>query len=70
MRQTGPIARVLGACAIFLLAFGARAQDLDRPLMLVASPDLEGAYMHTALIVVPVGGDRHLGFNRRVIEMP
>jgi putative transcriptional regulator len=62
MMHRGAIARVLGACAVFLLAFGARAQDLDRPLMLVAAPDLEGPYMHTALIVVPVGGDKHLGF--------
>src|SRR5262249_16594570 len=46
----------------FLLPLIAAAQDLDRTLMLVATPDLDGAYRHTALIVVPVGEDRHLGF--------
>ena len=46
----------------FLLPAGALAQDLERTLMLVATPDLDGAYRHTALIVVPVGEERHLGF--------
>lgn len=46
----------------FLLPLAAAAQDLDRTLMLVATPELDGAYRHTALIVVPVGEDRHLGF--------
>jgi putative transcriptional regulator len=46
----------------FVLPMAAAAEDLDRTLMLVAAPELEGAYRHTALIVVPVGEDRHLGF--------
>lgn len=46
----------------FLLPLAAAAQDLERTLMLVATPDLEGAYRHTALIVMPVGENRHLGF--------
>jgi putative transcriptional regulator len=49
-----------------LLAFGAigvaAAQDLDRPLMLVAVPELQGPYNHTALIVVPAGDGLHFGF--------
>lgn len=50
------------AILAFLLPALALAEDLDRTLMLVASPELEGAYRHTALIVVPVGDNRHLGF--------
>lgn len=46
----------------FVFSSAAAAQDLDRTLMLVATPDLNGAYRHTALIVMPVGGERHLGF--------
>lgn len=40
----------------------ARAQDLDRPLLLVAAPDLQGLYSRTALLVVPAAGGQHLGF--------
>ena len=42
-------------------AAGAWAQDLGKPLLLVARPSLQGPYSHTALIVVPVG-ERHIGF--------
>jgi putative transcriptional regulator len=38
------------------------AQDLDRPLLLVAAPDLQGLYSRTALLVVPAAGGQHLGF--------
>jgi putative transcriptional regulator len=47
-----------------LLALGAGASDaqvLDRPLLLVATPELEGPYHRTALLVVPMGG-QHVGF--------
>lgn len=54
--------RTLLAVLAFLFSSAAAAQDLDRALMLVATPDLEGAYRHTALIVMPVGENRHLGF--------
>ena len=40
----------------------ALAQDLDRPLMLVAAPELQGPYNHTALLVVPAGEGLHFGF--------
>ena len=39
----------------------AEAQDLAKPLLLVAKPELKGPYNHTALLVVPVEG-RHIGF--------
>jgi len=51
----------LVACLLLLGACAARAQDLDKPLLLVAAPDLQGPYAHTALIAVPLG-DKHFGF--------
>src|SRR3989441_10342088 len=53
--------RLLVAGLILTIACLARAQDLAKPLVLVASPDLAGPYSHTALIVVPMG-DTHIGF--------
>src|SRR5256885_10306818 len=53
--------RLLVAGLILMSACVARAQDLAKPMVLVASPDLAGPYSHTALIVVPMG-DRHIGF--------
>jgi putative transcriptional regulator len=38
------------------------AQEPDRPLLLVAAPDLQGLYTRTALLVVPAAGGQHLGF--------
>jgi len=52
---------LLVAGLILMTACVARAQDLAKPMVLVASPDLEGPYSHTALIVVP-RGDQHIGF--------
>lgn len=51
---------VLFAC---LLAFAgaAPAQPTDKPLMLVATPAMQGLYSRAALIVVPAG-KHHLGF--------
>ena len=40
----------------------AAAQDLDRPLLLVAVPELQGPYNHTALLVMPAGEGKHFGF--------
>jgi putative transcriptional regulator len=56
--------KVLGAwLSLLLLGFasGAAAQDLAKPLLLVARPSLHGPYSHTALVVVPMG-DQHIGF--------
>lgn len=53
--------------SLLLLALGARAQDLraqdlSRPLLLVASPQLKGPYGQTVLIALPAGHARHVGF--------
>ena len=53
--------RALAGLLLLAAALAARAADLGRPLLLVASPDLKGPYAHTALIVVPAG-DKHIGF--------
>jgi len=49
-----------------LFAFGAigtaAAQDLERALLLVAAPDLQGPYSRTALLVVPMADGQHVGF--------
>jgi putative transcriptional regulator len=47
---------------LLIAACAARSQDLDRPLLLVAAPDLQGLYSRTALIVVPAANGQHLGF--------
>ena len=51
----------LAACLLFLAACAAHAQDLDKPLLLVAAPDLQGPYSRTTLLVVPLDG-QHFGF--------
>jgi putative transcriptional regulator len=41
----------------------AGAQDgAERPLLLVARPDLQGPYSHTAVLAVPTGEGQHVGF--------
>jgi putative transcriptional regulator len=52
---------VLAALLLLAAALAARAQDPAKPVLLVASPDLQGLYRQTALLVVPVDG-RHVGF--------
>jgi len=54
----------IGAFAACVLVFGAclaRANDLGKPLLLVATPTLKGPYRGTVLIAVPLG-DKHFGF--------
>lgn len=53
--------RVAAALLLVLCATVVRAQDLSRPMLLVAQPALQGPYGHTAVLVVPVG-DKHIGF--------
>lgn len=53
--------RLLAALAFAFVAGIAAAQDLERPLLLVASPELHGFYSRTALLVVPMDGG-HAGF--------
>jgi putative transcriptional regulator len=58
------IGAFVGVFTVFLLLGGAsaaQAQDLARPMVLVATPNLQGPYMQTALLVVPMG-DKHVGF--------
>lgn len=53
---------VLALAAALLLSVGpARAQDLEKPVLLVAVPALQGLYRETTLIAVPVAG-AHIGF--------
>jgi putative transcriptional regulator len=51
------------ACALAaaVTTGGAQAQGTGKPLLLVASPELQGGYSRATLIAVPVG-DSHLGF--------
>jgi putative transcriptional regulator len=51
----------LVAILLILGASASGAQDLDKPLVLVAKPELQGPYNHTAVLVVPMGG-QHIGF--------
>lgn len=53
--------RALLACLLFAAAATLRAEGLDKPLLLVAAPELRGPYGHTALLVVPMQG-QHVGF--------
>lgn len=50
------------AGVLIAAACAARSEDLDRPLLLVAQPDLQGLYSRTALLVVPGADGRHIGF--------
>jgi putative transcriptional regulator len=54
------MARIL-ALFVLLLTGTALAQQAGKPVLLVASPDMQGPYSQTVLIAVPVG-DEHLGF--------
>ena len=47
---------------LLMAACTARSQELDRPVILVASPELQGPYSRTALIAVPAAGGQHIGF--------
>lgn len=49
--------------AAFLVLFSnvASAQDLSRPILLVATPQLQGPYSESVLLAVPQG-DKHIGF--------
>src|SRR5262245_25864813 len=56
-----PLNKLLAGLAL-VLAFAAQAQPIDRPQVLVAAPDLQGIYSHTALLVVPMANGQHVGF--------
>lgn len=57
MNRSILFALLISACAL------GSATDLSRPVMLVAKPDLrEEPYRSTVIVVVPLGGDEHVGF--------
>lgn len=53
--------RAAFAGLLFATAGGSLAQDLDKPVLLIATPGLQGVYGHTALIALPLA-DKHFGF--------
>ena len=56
------VRKLFVAGLLIAAACAAQSQDLDRPLLLVAAPDLQGLYSRTALLVVPAASGQHLGF--------
>ncbi len=58
---TGFAARFALGCLIAAGSLSARAQDLDKPLLLVASPKTTGFYSRAVLVVLPQGAE-HVGF--------
>jgi len=59
--RTGFVARFALGCLIAAGTFSARAQDLDKPFLLVASPQTTGFYSRAVLVVMPKGSE-HVGF--------
>jgi putative transcriptional regulator len=59
--RTGFVARFALGCLIAAGTFSARAQDLDKPFLLVASPQTTGFYSRAVLVVLP-NGAQHVGF--------
>jgi putative transcriptional regulator len=59
--KTGLAARLVAGCAIAGAAFAVSAQGLDKPVLLVASPQTAGFYSHAVVVVMP-GGEGHVGF--------
>ena len=53
--------RFLALIFLLVAAAGVAQAQSAKPMMLVASPALQGLYRHTTLIVVPAG-EGHLGF--------
>ena len=53
--------RTLAFLVLLAAALASHAEDLGRPLLLVASPALQGAYSHTTLLVFPMR-EQHAGF--------
>lgn len=53
---------VLALAAGLVIAFAARAADIQSPVVLVAQPQLGGFYQRTVVFAWPMGADRHVGF--------
>jgi len=56
------LATSVSTCLWLAIANIAVAQSLDGPVLLVASPDVEGLYSQAVVIALPVGGNQHVGF--------
>jgi putative AlgH/UPF0301 family transcriptional regulator len=54
--------RLAIAFLLFAAAGLAAAQDLTAPRLLVAVPDLQGPYSHTAVLAIPLRDGKHFGF--------
>jgi putative AlgH/UPF0301 family transcriptional regulator len=54
--------RLAIAFLLFAAAGLVAAQDLAAPALLVAVPDLEGPYSHTAVLAIPLRDGKHFGF--------
>ncbi|MFL6573208.1 MAG: YqgE/AlgH family protein [Burkholderiales bacterium] len=59
--RTGFVARFALTCLIAAGTFPARAQGLDQPFLLVATPQTAGFYSRAVLVVMPKGAE-HVGF--------
>jgi putative transcriptional regulator len=59
--RTGLLARFAVGCLIAAGTFSARAQDLDKPVLLIASPQTTGFYSRAVLVVMAKGSE-HVGF--------
>jgi len=59
--RTGFVARFALGYLIAAGSFSARAQGLDQPLLLVASPQTTGFYSRAVILVMPQGAE-HVGF--------
>jgi len=54
---------LVAVLAALMLALPAAAQDVSQPVILVAKPGLQDKlYGASILVVVPLGGDQHVGF--------
>ncbi len=59
------VSLVLAAAAAAFLgwALQAHAADVEKPVMLVAKPQLRGSLFESSILLVkPIGGNRHIGF--------
>jgi putative transcriptional regulator len=59
--KTGFVARFALGCLIAAGTLTARAQELDKPFLLVAAPKTTGFYSRAVLVVMPQGAG-HVGF--------
>lgn len=56
------LAAAFAVCVSLTIANTASAQNMRGPMLLVASPDVEGIYSRAVVIAVPAGKTQHIGF--------